>query len=243
MILFDILKLSHKKQQIKKMYQQSKQLPNYPQLDTSLPESDDEDDEEKRTIFCANLDQRVTEEILYEVFLQAGPIESVRIPKDNGGRQKSFGFITYVHKCTVPYALYLLSGLSLFRKGLTIKARNVQVPNLPSDCEVLQRRSGGRSSGSYDNFALRGNSFNSSGGGDYHGGSMNPFKGDMSPPATKSRRSDELHKHSSNNSRPHQVSPYSRSDSSRDHGRRSGGERQNRHCNDYRRSEQRNRHR
>lgn len=219
------------------MFHQTKLLPNYPLNDSKEDESEDEDDEQKRTIFCANLDQRVTEELLYEVFLQAGPIESVRIPKDNGGRQKTFGFITYVHKSTVPYALTLLSGLSLFRKGLTIKSRELPAPSLPNDFEVLQRRSGG-SSGSRDNFALRGNNFN---------GGSNPFKQDNSPPHKRiergsQRRSDELQKHSSHNSRPHQISPYSRSDPSRDHGGGSGG-RQNRHNNNYRHSEQRNRHR
>ncbi|XP_055859250.1 RNA-binding protein 7 [Episyrphus balteatus] len=216
------------------MYHQIKMIPNYPQRGETLEvESEDEDDESKRTIFCANLDQRVTEELLYEVFLQAGPIETVRIPKDNGGRQKTFGFITYIHKCSVSYALNLLAGLSLFRKNLTIKTKDQPAQSLPNDCEPL-RRSGGR-----DNFALRGNNFN--GGG-------NPFSRDKSPPkriewGSSNRRSDELQKHSSHNSRPHQISPYSRSDPSRDHGGGGGGGNHNRHNNNNRRSEQRNRHR
>ena len=52
------------------MYHQMKMIPNYPQRETLEVDSEDEDDESKRTIFCANLDQRVTEELLYEVFLQ-----------------------------------------------------------------------------------------------------------------------------------------------------------------------------
>ncbi|XP_055916181.1 RNA-binding protein 7 [Eupeodes corollae] len=221
------------------MYNQTK--PNY-QSNRGMVEveSDDEDDESKRTIFCANLDNRVTEELLYEVFLQAGPIESVRIPKDNGGRQKTFGFITYVHKCTVPYALRLLSGLSLFRKCLTIKVKDQPVAGgggggLPIDCEPLQRRGG-------------------PGGGRNFNGASNPFKRDNSPPpkriewcsgsAGSQRRSDDLQKHSSHNSpRHHQISPYSRSDPSRDHGGGGHHNRNNNSNNNSRRSEQRNRHR
>lgn len=38
-------------------------------------DSDDEDDESERTIFCGNLDEHVTEELLYEIFLQVSLIE------------------------------------------------------------------------------------------------------------------------------------------------------------------------
>ncbi|KAH8279566.1 hypothetical protein KR018_001734 [Drosophila ironensis] len=84
-------------------------------------EEEDEDDEDLRTVFCGNLDQRVTEEMLYEVFLQAGPIESLRIPTDDTGRQRNFGFVTYQHLSAVPFALELLHGLELFEKKVTMK--------------------------------------------------------------------------------------------------------------------------
>ncbi|KAL7742461.1 hypothetical protein ACLKA6_019089 [Drosophila palustris] len=91
-------------------------------------DDDDEDDEQSRTLFCSNLDERVTEEILYEVFLQAGPIESARIPLDNAGRQRNFGFVTYQHKSAVPYAVELYQGLELYQKKVTIRQ---QCPDKP----------------------------------------------------------------------------------------------------------------
>lgn len=87
-------------------------------------EEDEDDDEQARTLFCNNLDERVTEEILYEVFLQAGPIESARIPQDNMGRQRNFGFVTYQHRCAVPFAVELYQGLELFQKKVTIRQQN-----------------------------------------------------------------------------------------------------------------------
>ncbi|KAH8409558.1 hypothetical protein KR222_008525, partial [Zaprionus bogoriensis] len=87
-------------------------------------EDDDDDDEQARTLFCNNLDERVTEEILYEVFLQAGPIESARIPLDNMGRQRNFGFVTYQHRCAVPFAVELYQGLELFQKKVTIRQQH-----------------------------------------------------------------------------------------------------------------------
>ncbi|XP_016968719.1 RNA-binding protein 7 [Drosophila biarmipes] len=94
---------------------------NGDQVVEEVEDEDEEEDEEQRTLFCGNLDERVTEEILYEVFLQAGPIEGVRIPTDNTGRQRNFGFVTYQRLCAVPFALELYQGLELFQKKVTIK--------------------------------------------------------------------------------------------------------------------------
>ena len=81
---------------------------------------DDKAGEEKKTLYCGNLDHRVTEELLYEVFLQAGPLESVKIPIIRG-RPANFAFVEYVHACSAPYALKLYEGLKLFRKAVNIQ--------------------------------------------------------------------------------------------------------------------------
>ncbi|BFF96216.1 RNA-binding protein 7 [Drosophila madeirensis] len=94
-------------------------------------EDDDEDDDEQRTLFCGNLDDRVTEEILYEVFVQAGPLEGVRIPTDNTGRQRNFGFVTYQRISAVPFALELYQGLELFQKKITIKQQGADKARPP----------------------------------------------------------------------------------------------------------------
>lgn len=88
--------------------------------DTLSCESD-EDDVDERTLFCANLCENVTEELLYEVFLQAGPIGKVYIPKDNNGKRRSYGFVTYSYRSSLPYAMRLYQGLVLFGKLLDIK--------------------------------------------------------------------------------------------------------------------------
>jgi len=80
--------------------------------------------DDDRTVWCGNLSEKVTEEVLYELFLQAGPLETVKIPKDNNGRQRNFGFITFKHVCSVPYSLALFEGTSLFNKVLLLQSRN-----------------------------------------------------------------------------------------------------------------------
>ncbi|XP_076240708.1 uncharacterized protein LOC143183143 [Calliopsis andreniformis] len=81
-------------------------------------------DDDSRTIWCGNLSEKVTEEILYELFLQGGPVQRVSIPKDRDGRQRTFGFVTYKHINSVSYALSLFDGTTLFNRPIQISTRN-----------------------------------------------------------------------------------------------------------------------
>ncbi|XP_060747321.1 RNA binding motif protein 11 [Tachysurus vachellii] len=72
------------------------------------------DGEVAHTVFVFNLSSCVREEILYELFLQAGPVQKVFIPKDRDGNQKSYGFVYYKHAEAVPYAIALLDGIWLY---------------------------------------------------------------------------------------------------------------------------------
>ncbi|CAF4847046.1 RNA-binding protein 7 [Pieris napi] len=89
-------------------------------------------EEDNKTIWCGNISEQVTEEILYELFLQAGPLEKVKIVKDRDGRQRNFAFITYRHEVSVPYALNLFRGTALFNKALSMHCRGRMVPLPPS---------------------------------------------------------------------------------------------------------------
>ncbi|XP_076295416.1 uncharacterized protein LOC143216347 [Lasioglossum baleicum] len=81
-------------------------------------------DEDLRTLWCGNLSERVTEEILYELFLQGGPVQRVIIPKDRDGKQRTYGFITYKHINSVAYALDLFDGTLLFNRPICMSTRN-----------------------------------------------------------------------------------------------------------------------
>ncbi|AWO99405.1 putative RNA-binding protein 7 [Scophthalmus maximus] len=82
------------------------------------------EEETDRTLFIRNLDSRVTEELLFELFLQAGPLIKTKIPKDPEGRQKSFGFAVYKHEVSVPYAMELLNGTSLCGRTIHVQFRS-----------------------------------------------------------------------------------------------------------------------
>lgn len=81
------------------------------------------EEERDRTLWCGNMDSQVTENLLYELFIQAGPLENVRIPKDSSGRPRSYAFVTFKHPQSVGYALALMNGINLFGKSLKLQRR------------------------------------------------------------------------------------------------------------------------
>lgn len=112
--------------------------------------SQEEDDTDARTVFCANLSEKATDALLYELFLQVsfnlmkelrknilivfrisqgGPVERVSIPKDKDGAQRSFGFITYKHVDSVRYAMNIFTGTKLFNRELRLNNRNANGNN------------------------------------------------------------------------------------------------------------------
>ncbi|XP_072551104.1 RNA-binding protein 7 [Salminus brasiliensis] len=80
-------------------------------------------DEADRTLFVGNLDPQVTEELLFELFLQAGPLVKVKIPKDGDGKSKQFAFVNFKHEVSVPYSMNLLNGVRLYGRQLNIQYR------------------------------------------------------------------------------------------------------------------------
>lgn len=84
------------------------------------------DDNNSRTLWCGNLAEQVTEEILYELFLQAAPVEKVTIPNGMDGKPMNYGFITFKHEMSIHYALRLLNGIRLFDKYILVQYRNIK---------------------------------------------------------------------------------------------------------------------
>jgi RNA recognition motif-containing protein len=106
----------------------------------------EEDDRDNRTLYVGGLSEKMSEAILYELFFQAGktpiinfsstvnlmsflivsgPIERVSIPKEKDtDRIKTFGFVTFKHLTSVPFALNVFSGTKLFGKELQLRNRN-----------------------------------------------------------------------------------------------------------------------
>ncbi|XP_060702693.1 RNA-binding protein 7-like isoform X2 [Hemiscyllium ocellatum] len=96
------------------------------------------------TLFIGNLDQRVTEELLFELFLQSGPLLAVKIPKDKDGKSKQYAFVHFKHVESVHYGKNLLNGIQLYGKAIKIQFRSGS---------VHESREGSQSQNSTSSFA------------------------------------------------------------------------------------------
>lgn len=94
---------------------------------------------DRRTLYCGNLHENVTEELLFELFLQvkekrssnerfllnelflqSGPLENVTIRREG---RRSFAFITFKHEESVHYAEAIMENVFLYNRPLRLAAR------------------------------------------------------------------------------------------------------------------------
>ncbi|WOH12480.1 hypothetical protein DCAR_0831984 [Daucus carota subsp. sativus] len=73
-----------------------------------------------RTVYIGNLDERVTDRVLYDILIQAGRVVDLIIPKDREtDRPKGFAFAEYESEEIADYAIRLFSGLvTLYNRTL-----------------------------------------------------------------------------------------------------------------------------
>ncbi|RLN05408.1 spliceosome-associated protein 49-like isoform X1 [Panicum miliaceum] len=65
-----------------------------------------------RTVYIGNFDEKVSERILYEILIQAGPVIDLHIPFDKeNSRLKGYAFAEYETEEIAQYAVKLFSGL------------------------------------------------------------------------------------------------------------------------------------
>lgn len=81
-------------------------------------------EESRQTLYVRGITEEVDEEILFELFLNAGPVKKVSIPTEPGSkRNKNFCFIQFHHEQSVPYAIDLFKGIKLFGRSLQMQNR------------------------------------------------------------------------------------------------------------------------
>lgn len=93
--------------------------------------SDNQPDNKDRTLFCINIEAKCSEDILYELFLQAGPIEKIIRKEDKNGNL--ICLITYKHAVSCDYAIKIFNGISLF--GMPMKVQLSQQPGAAGGTE------------------------------------------------------------------------------------------------------------
>lgn len=87
------------------------------------------------TVYIGNLDEKVSERVLYDILIQAGRVVDLYIPRDKEtDRPKGFAFAEYETEEIADYAVKLFSGLvTLYKRTLrfAISGQDKLAPNLP----------------------------------------------------------------------------------------------------------------
>jgi splicing factor 3B subunit 4 len=95
------------------------------------------------TLHISNLDQKVNEKILWELFIQCSPVLSVFIPKDKVTKiHQGFGFVVFQNENDCDYAFRIMNLIKLYGKPIKISkassdkkiyniGANIYVGNLP----------------------------------------------------------------------------------------------------------------
>lgn len=86
------------------------------------------------TIYAGNLDERVTDALVWELFLQAGRIVNVHLPKDRVTQShQGYGFVEFISEEDAEYAARIMNQVRLYGKPIRVnkasadKQRSVEV--------------------------------------------------------------------------------------------------------------------
>ncbi len=71
------------------------------------------------SVYVGNLDGRVTDDILWELFLQAGRVKTVKFPKKKNP-MKIYAFVEFENPDTVDYAVKVLNSIQLYGKSIKV---------------------------------------------------------------------------------------------------------------------------
>ncbi|KAL4566219.1 hypothetical protein LXL04_030331 [Taraxacum kok-saghyz] len=101
------------------------------------------------TVYVGNLDERVSDRVLYDILIQAGRVVDLHIPRDREtDRPKGFAFAEYETKESADYAVRLFTGLvTLYNRTLKFgisgqdkSAQNPQTSSMPTSNSPFRSR-------------------------------------------------------------------------------------------------------
>ena len=83
------------------------------------------------TIYIGNLDERCTEHILWELFVQAGQVVNVTIPRDRVTTSHSgYGFVEFANQTDAEYAVKIMNMIRLYGKPLKVNRATIDKKSL-----------------------------------------------------------------------------------------------------------------
>ncbi|CAI5472789.1 unnamed protein product [Closterium sp. Yama58-4] len=73
------------------------------------------------TAYVGNLDPQMSEELIWELFVQAGPVVNVYVPKDRvTGQHQGYGFVEFRSEEDADYAVKVLNMVKVFGRPMRV---------------------------------------------------------------------------------------------------------------------------
>jgi len=90
------------------------------------------------TIYVGGLDEKVTESLLWELFVQAGPVVNVHMPKDRiTGNHQGYGFVEFISEIDADYAIKIMNMIKLYGKPIRVNKASAHQKNLDVGANVF----------------------------------------------------------------------------------------------------------
>lgn len=114
---------------------------------------------QEATCYVGNLDERVTDEIIWELMLQVGPVAHIYLPKDRISQMhQGYAFAEYCTESDAEYACRIMNGIKLYGKPIRVNmsSNEKQVVDIGANLFVGNLDSGVDERLLYDTFATFG---------------------------------------------------------------------------------------
>jgi len=109
-------------------------------------------DEAMRTLWVGGLSEKTEEDVLYELFLNAGPLARIHQPADKETKKKKqFAFVVFQDRESIRYAYELLNGVELYGNRLRLQHKEtglgINICRMPNPSHFHGGGGGGRDRG------------------------------------------------------------------------------------------------
>ena len=90
------------------------------------------------TIYVGGLDEKVSESLLWELFVQAGPVVNVHMPKDRVTMMhQGYGFVEFLGEEDADYAIKIMNMIKLYGKPIRVNKASAHQKNLDVGANIF----------------------------------------------------------------------------------------------------------
>ncbi|KAF3430261.1 hypothetical protein E2986_00674 [Frieseomelitta varia] len=90
------------------------------------------------TIYVGGLDDKVTESLMWELFVQSGPVVNVHMPKDRVTQMhQGYGFVEFMGEEDADYAIKIMNMIKLYGKPIRVNKASAHQKNLDVGANIF----------------------------------------------------------------------------------------------------------